>query len=167
VVEGLTGMGFIGGGNRGSAIARGGRTAWIAAALVLLGACQKAGDVSLSNRIASVVSMGDGAILQMGRLAPFRWDHLYVFRPYTPTSEIERELGFAWPEARAIRLEARDDASLLVFVAGRRVARYVAHRRDRGDFSQVARPGGYWRSEAVFRVKILKGSPYIERAGAG
>ncbi len=80
------------------------------------------------------------------------WDRLHIIGPYAHDDEIEAELGFAWPEARYTGIEGRDDVTLLVFVRGREVVRYVIMPRHAGDFSRADQSGGYSSEETAFTI---------------
>jgi hypothetical protein len=82
-------------------------------------------------------------------MAAFGWDRLFVFSPYTPSAQIETEVGSRWPESA--RIEAHDTFVLLVFVERSHVVRFVDQARGSGDFSDCHRAGGFARPEAVFR----------------
>jgi hypothetical protein len=45
-------------------------------------------------------SKNDASTFTMVGLTDFTWDALFIFGPYTPVSEIEKALGFAWPPAK-------------------------------------------------------------------
>ena len=65
-----------------------------------------------------------------------RWDRLYVFGPYTPRAEINRQIGFEWKGTSAI--DSQDAVQLLLLVDGKRVARAVDLPRGRADFGCLA-----------------------------
>ena len=65
-----------------------------------------------------------------------RWDRLYVFGPYTPRAEINRQIGFEWKGTSAI--DSQDAVQLLLLVDGKRVTRAVDLPRGRADFSCLA-----------------------------
>jgi hypothetical protein len=131
-------------------------TAWLLA-LVAVGCGRDYGDREVSGRIAAVVAKGEGAVVNMREAAPFPWSRMYVFPPYAQPVEIERKLGFPWPDAKKTGLEERDDVALLVFAVGQKVVRYTLHPRGEGDFAPLARHGGYAPHEAFFRVHLEGG----------
>jgi hypothetical protein len=138
----------------------------VLAAALVAGACSTDGDSQLSAGIAARFLQGDGTALSMADLAPFEWERLYVFAPYSMPEQIDRELGFACPPSRRADIEHRDDVSLLLFVSGQRVTRHLAHKRGKGDFAVLHRVGGYSRAEAVFVVDSSRGWPrLVWRAG--
>jgi hypothetical protein len=133
-------------------------TTELATALLVLSAlcvgCTADGDASVSRRIAAEVARGDGVSLDMQQVIREEWDRLHVYAPYTMPAKVERDLGFSWPTARAVRIKERDDITLLVFVRDGQVVTYVAHPRHLGDFSGAGRSGGYSKEEAVFEVHV-------------
>jgi len=139
----------------------------IAIAGLTLAGCTRDGDAQVAARIAAEVRRGDGTVLRMQDLATFEWTRLYVFPPYSMPEEIDRALGFSWPEGRLVHMESRNDATLLVFVKGGEVQRHVAHKRGQGDFAELGQPGGYSRADAVFRVRFEDGWPRLRRDHAG
>jgi hypothetical protein len=115
-------------------------------------ACSRGNDADLAAKIAQAVDHGNGTVLTMEQLTRFSWDRLHVFPPYTTAEQVDRELGVSWASSHPTGIEARDDISLLVFMSGGQVVRFVTLRRGDGDFAAVHRPGGYARADAVFTV---------------
>ena len=126
----------------------------LALALVVTGCAPEKAPGTLQGRLAdSIQAVGEQKQpLRMADATPFAWERLYVFAPYTPAEEIQRELGFAWPEARRTGIEERDGVTLLVFVKDRRVVKHLAFPRNLGDFSMIRKPGGFTPEEAVFAI---------------
>jgi hypothetical protein len=125
----------------------------IGAALLLAGCAGP--DRALEARLA-------GAIADAGRHATpwrvdgttdFAWDTLHVFLPYTPPADIERALGFAWPDATRTGIESADTFDLWVFVRDRRVVRWVALPRSAGEFGRMKDHASWRPDRAVFKVK--------------
>jgi hypothetical protein len=128
---------------------------------VLLGACRDhGGDPDLSARLANFVAKGEGAVVDMRVVAPFPWERVWIFGPRTQQLEIERKMRFLWPDAAKTGIANRDDASLVVFTIGTKVARYALHPLTQGDFSKLGR-NGLAAHEAVFRVHLEEGRPMI------
>ncbi len=109
-----------------------------------------------------LVERGSGSVVAVAEAAPFEWERLHVFPPYTPAEQADAELGVRCEAARVSGIFERDDITLLVFVSGKRVVRYVAHPRVQGDFAELHRQGGYSRAEAVFVVNSRSGMPKLE-----
>jgi hypothetical protein len=129
-------------------------------ASVLTSRCASEGDAALGDRIAVYVTRGQSP-LRMSELTDFTWDRLYIFTPYSSWNSVETDLGFSWPQGRALHLEEREDICLLAFVAEKQVVRYVGQNRARGDFGSLYRKEGYTREEAIFRIDRAQGKPQI------
>jgi hypothetical protein len=133
---------------------------------VLLGACRDhGGDPDLSARLATFVAKGEGTVVDMRVVAPFSWERVWIFGPRTQQLEIERKMRFLWPDAAKTGIANRDDASLVVFTIGSKVARYMLHPLTQGDFSKLDR-NGIVPPEAVFRVHLADGRPLLLFAAA-
>jgi hypothetical protein len=104
---------------------------------------------TVGRRISAAVEASDVSTVNVSDVAAFSWDRLYVFAPYTPSAQVEKELGFRWSESA--RIESSDSFVLLVFVDRGRVVRFIEQPRVSGDFYPCHRTGGFSRSEAVFR----------------
>jgi hypothetical protein len=92
--------------------------------------------------------------------APFAWDALFVFPPYTTPGQIASTLGFPWPDAARSAIGTQDGYSLLLFVKGGRVAHWADFPREFGDFSGVRAPHGIRRG-VRFRVASSEGRPVL------
>ncbi|HEY0971576.1 MAG TPA: hypothetical protein VGE02_11470 [Gemmatimonadales bacterium] len=102
--------------------------------------------------------------VDLAQLAPFRWDRLYVFGPYTPARVVTDSLGHPWPGAEASRIAQVDTANLIVFTAGDEVIAATMHPRRYGDFTSELLGRGYAPSEAVFTVeRSAEGTPVFGR----
>jgi hypothetical protein len=116
---------------------------------------------TLQERIAKAVAQGEGATIRISDVAEFEWDRFHIFPPYTPTDDIDRELGFHWPSAASTGIDQLDSFTLLVFVRSSEVVAYVKLPRRDGDFSEIKHPGGYSREDAVFVVRQeYRGEPW-------
>jgi hypothetical protein len=107
-------------------------------------------DHSLAEAIAAASSGPSGLVL-MTDIAPFDWERLFIFRPYSQAAAVEQELGFSWSQSD--RIEMLDRFALLVFVSDQRVVRFVEQPRDT-DFVPCWRSGGFARAEARFRIVV-------------
>jgi hypothetical protein len=97
-------------------------------------------------------------VVDLAQLAPFRWDRLYIFGPYTPAELVTDSLGHPWAGAEASRIAQVDTANLLVFTSGDEVVAATMHPRRYGDFTTELLGRGYAPAEARFEV---------ERSGEG
>jgi hypothetical protein len=102
-------------------------------------------DRDLAEAIA-FAAQADSVVLR--EVAPFPWDTVFVFAPYTPSTQVNRALGFSW--SGSDRIEGADAFVLLVFVANGRVSRFVEQPRKPADLVGCDRPGIFTRSNAVF-----------------
>jgi hypothetical protein len=60
--------------------------------------------------------------VKLSRITRFGWDRMFVFPPYTPTSEISKILGASVPDViEKIGIERREDINLLVFLDGSKI----------------------------------------------
>ncbi len=71
--------------------------------------------------------------LDFEELFDFKWDKVYVFKPYTPIDEVNKQLGFTWLGAKSTGIDYRDDVNLIVFVENNQVAQYIELPRSYGD----------------------------------
>jgi len=91
-----------------------------------------------------------GVFIDFKQIAPFDWDKMYVFKPYTSDEFINQELGFKWNNS-VVGVLLREDTDLLLFVKGKKVIGYVEHLRVNGDF-EIEEKAGFLRNEALFEV---------------
>lgn len=52
---------------------------------------------TVSRALLEQVQHGPGTIVDFTEVAPFAWERLYVFGPYTSHQRIHDSLGFHWP----------------------------------------------------------------------
>lgn len=123
----------------------------VAGFAIFAGSCTRTSgpDDELARQIAVAVQAEEATVVNLTSLATFSWDRLFVFPPYTAPSHIEKELGASWSESG--RIEKLDTFTLLVFVNGGRVVRFVEQPREGSDFADCYRPGGFRPAGAVFR----------------
>jgi hypothetical protein len=88
--------------------------------------------------------------VNLKELTDFEWDRVYVFTPYTPLEQVNDTLGYIWPHAKSIRIDARDDINLIVFTADGQVVDYVELKRHLGDFEKRE---GFTPDEGTFTVE--------------
>lgn len=85
-------------------------------------------------------------------LKQIEWDMLYIFGPYTPTSDIESKLGTSNYSIKQVGIEIRDDISLLVFLKQNMVKAVVAYPRQEADFSLLASFHPIPKKESFFKL---------------
>ncbi|MED3726093.1 hypothetical protein U8V97_10295 [Priestia filamentosa] len=64
-------------------------------------------------------------IIDFDQAFDFKWDNLYVFPGNTSVKEINKTLGFAWPNASSTGISKSDSHQLIVFVKDNKVTRYA------------------------------------------
>jgi hypothetical protein len=132
-------------------------SAWMALAAGLL--CVAVGlgvwlrpENSVSLALLEQVRQGPGAVVDFAQIAPFAWDRLYIFGPYTPPEEIDACLGFHWSEYWRTSIRGNKGHNLVMFVREGRVVHWFEHPRNCGELEELADPKGYARAEAKFEV---------------
>jgi hypothetical protein len=132
----------------------------VAASGVACAAPARPGDV-VSDRVAAAAARGPGAVVDLRALAPFRWDRVHVFGPYTTDARIAREIGAPWA-GRSLVADL-DDRALVVFTHGGRVVAAFDQTRDRGDLVRLAGGSPYTPERARFVVtdggRLVGGAP--------
>jgi hypothetical protein len=106
---------------------------------------------SVSKSLSERMRQGDGAVVDFADIAPFAWDKLFVFAPYTSQERIQEDLGFPWAEIKKTTIEWNGEVSLVVFTRGDKVVYWFEHPR-REDLEPLADPRGYARKLAKFTV---------------
>lgn len=99
--------------------------------------------------------LGPGVLIDFAEIAPFPWDNVYFFGPYTSQSQIDEVLGFYWPGASRSSINANKGSNLIVFTKGNKVVHWLDYSRS----LKLPRnlPRGYTRAEARFMIRSLKG----------
>lgn len=75
--------------------------------------------------------------INIAKLTPFDWEQLYIFKPYTPISIIDSELGYIWSGAEKTFINQEDEFDLLVFTKNDTVVNYIRWYRNKGDFLKI------------------------------
>ena len=109
---------------------------------------------SVSRLLADEVHRGAGTVVDFSHVAPFAWDRVFVFHPYTPRTHIDACLGFPWDGSKWSEIESSDGVNLVVFVRDGAVVCWFDHSRRDGELVALADPKGYTREEAKFRVSL-------------
>ena len=112
----------------------------------------------VADSLAARIALGEGTVVDMRALAPFRWERLHIFPPHADAATIRGELGAEW-EGAAKRLRSDDRVSLLVFVDSGQVVASIEQPRANGDFSLLYRKGGWTAKSAKFRVRRTHTTP--------
>jgi hypothetical protein len=108
-------------------------------------------DTSLAAALTERAQFGRGTVVDFAEIAPFAWDRVYVFGPYTSPEHIDTCLGFPWPTASRSSINSSKGRNLVVFVQGERVVRWFEQPRTI-ELLHLANGTGYSREEARFQV---------------
>jgi len=108
---------------------------------------------SVSRSFAAQVQRGPGTVIDFAQVAPFSWDRLYIFGPYTAPKHVDTCLGFHWPEYWRTSIRDSKRVNLVVFVRGGEVVHWFEFPRESGELGYLNNPTGYARGEARFRVQ--------------
>jgi len=109
----------------------------------------------VSAALHSAVEAGDAGIVDLGHVANFDWDKMYIYGSYTPYPFIRTRHRHPLPDYKGY---VKDAHCLLVFTSGSQVVEIVLHRNRRGNFSDVLDRTGrvtravYTREDAIFKV---------------
>ncbi len=121
------------------------------------------GPTAADNLARSLAAKRIGALVDLPKLAPFSWSRVYVFAGDAQPQEVNRALGFAWPEAPGGTTSPASTA-LLVFVHGGRTRREVVREMhyDGGDVRMDCLTGhSFGRTDAHFLVATRFLSPFV------
>jgi len=108
-------------------------------------------DSSLATALADRAQLGPGTEVNFADVAPFDWDRVYIFGPYTPQQHVDACLGFHWPGFRRTSINESKGRNLVVFVRGKQVVRWFEQPRTI-ELLHLANGKGYSREEAGFQV---------------
>lgn len=110
---------------------------------------------SVSRALSEQVRRGPGTTVDFAEVAPFAWDRLYVFGPYTPHQHIHETLGFPWPGVSGTTIEYSDGVNLVVFVRSGQVVYWFEYPRSQGELLELTSPQGFSHEEACFQVSLV------------
>ena len=126
--------------------------------LLLVFACGPANERTELSQAArdAVTDTGDGGTVDMREVAPFEWDRMFAFGPYTPNEEVTEVMGVEWQDGDGFRLS--DDWLVLVtFVRGQDVVGWDVFNGDRAEplveFAEELYGLPIDRDDAVFRAR--------------
>ncbi|OAT81921.1 hypothetical protein A6P54_10435 [Bacillus sp. MKU004] len=104
--------------------------------IVLVAGCNQKSikhNKDLEESIFSIVEDENNSEISVGALTDFEWDQAFLFEPYTPEEQMEKELGVEFEDPSNLR--SRDDIYLLVFMDDGKVIQYAEVDRQGSDFS--------------------------------
>lgn len=138
-------------------------------ALTLATALATAAPGSLSKTTAadalsgSLAGAGTGTLVDLSTTMPFAWSRVYVFAGNAEPQDVDRALGFSWPEAPggAAAPDAHG-AVLLVFVRSGSLGRHVVRelRYEARDVRLDCLVGHSFRRDAGFQVESRLVAPF-------
>lgn len=118
-------------------------------AAVMCAACDRG--AALSNALDEAFRNATTQPVGLAAHATFPWDRVCVFRPYSTPEMVDRLSGVPGAAAHAHGIESRDDGNVLLFVAGRKVARSVVIPLGATDFEGESTC--HSRPDALFEVR--------------
>ena len=107
----------------------------------------------ISDAIGATVERGPGTRLVLVEQAPFVWEKVCVFGPYSGDDQIDELTGVPGAAKRAHGINSNDGINVLMFIDHGQVIESVAHPRNRGDFGPELVKTCYSREQAVFLVR--------------
>ena len=137
------------------------RTLMIVCGALLVGALGWTALSALSSRDSSIsvplwrqIKKGTDTTVDFATIAPFAWDRVFIFGPYTSSQEVDRRLGFHWSEYWQTNIDKFEGYNLVLFVREAKVARWFEHPRNQGELEGLAEAkNGFARGDAKFRVQ--------------
>jgi hypothetical protein len=105
--------------------------------------------------------------IDLSRLISFEWDELFLFGPYTPRSEVCKELKLNEPECSVVvKSESTDDGEMfLVFRHKEKIVHTEMYIRFNGDFTPLDFKQPITPTDAKFIVKeegqSASGEPWL------
>src|SRR5436305_1523664 len=85
--------------------------------------------MEVSRALAGEIRRGPGTIVDFAQIAPFPWDRVFVFGPYTPKERIDESLGFRWHGLSKSGVDTSDGIQLVVFVWNQSVCCWFDYTR--------------------------------------
>jgi hypothetical protein len=104
--------------------------------IVLVAGCNQKSikhNKDLEESIYTIVDGESNSEITVASLTDFEWDQAFLFEPYTPEEQMEKELGVEFEDPSNLR--SRDDIFLLVFMHDGKVTQYAEVDRQGSDFS--------------------------------
>lgn len=106
--------------------------------------------------------------VDLATVVPFKWDELYLFAPYTPSSQVCKELTISEIQCdRVIAQESMDDAEMyMIFKLNGNIVHQELYIRFNGDFTPIDYPMPIKIKDSRFSVisgdgKSASGDPWL------
>lgn len=109
---------------------------------------------SVAHALSEQIQSGPGNTVDFAQIAPFAWDRVHFFGPYTSAEHIDTCLGFHWSGARWTSIRDSKGSNLIVFVKESKVVCWFEYPRYKGELEALRNPKGYTRTEARFQVQV-------------
>jgi hypothetical protein len=106
--------------------------------------------------------------IDLARVVPFQWDELFLFQPYTPRSEICKDLGLYEAECLlVVKSESTDDGEMfMAFRYKKKIVHTEMYIRFNGDFTPLDFKQPITPNRAKFSVKetgkSVRGEPWLK-----
>jgi hypothetical protein len=104
--------------------------------ILLLMGCSQSGihqNKSLEESIFTIVEDEMNKEIAIHSLTEFEWDQAFLFEPYTPQDQMEKQMGVEFEDPSNIKI--REDIYLLVFLHDGEAIQYAEVDRQKYDFS--------------------------------
>lgn len=110
---------------------------------------------NIEEKIKTPINSEELEEINISKLTPFKWNKLFIFKPYTPIDSINDKLGFVWEGAEKSHINQDDNFNLLVFTEKNKVIHYIKWPREKGDFMKIKKLK-YSYDSAIFILKKEK-----------
>jgi hypothetical protein len=133
----------------------------VAFTLALVAAAPARAAEGFSAALAQKLQTERPAAIDLGTVAPFNWDELFIFAPGTPREANCKAIQGTWLECRTTLPDpVPADRFLLVFRAKGRIVRAEPHLRANGEFVTASLPQPVRRATARFKAIPGDGSGF-------
>ena len=123
-------------------------------ALTALSCSQR--DNRIARRISKQIDTRNQT-LDLSAVAPFEWDAVFFFSPYTPQPMIEQAIGCPWPDYEKSGIGYNEGFSLIQFLNRGDVVAWCMNPRNNGDFATLYSTQSYTKADA-FQIEYTGAS---------
>ena len=123
-------------------------------ALTALSCSQR--DNRIVRRIAKQIDARN-TTLDLSAAAPFEWDAVYFFQPYSAQSTIEQAIACPWPDYEKSGIGYNEAFSLVIFMNHGDVVAWCMNPRNNGDFATVYSTQSYTKAD-TFQIEYTGAS---------